>query len=150
MFRENVSTNRVAAASGGTWYVELKNNVAYVRDSSDTVLMIADSLGGSPNGFGIRHNSSGISIRLKIVKFINGLQTEMFATATNNVKIAIKWNGTNADVFVNGVKQFSATAFTTTNMEFFNGNGSQLPIFIQAMALYPTPLSDADCTLITT
>jgi hypothetical protein len=35
-------------------------------------------------------------------------------------------------------------------MEFLAAGGQQVPVFIQAMALYPTPLSDADCTALTT
>jgi hypothetical protein len=35
-------------------------------------------------------------------------------------------------------------------MEFLNGAASDVPKFIQAMALYPTPLSDAQCQTLTT
>jgi hypothetical protein len=87
---------------------------------------------------------------LKINKNVAGSQSSLFSTTTDTVKIAIKWNGTSADVFANGTKVVSATAFTTTNMEFLAASGTQVPTFIQAMALYPTPLSDSDCTTLTT
>jgi hypothetical protein len=34
-------------------------------------------------------------------------------------------------------------------MEFLIGGAEDVPKFIQAMALYPSPLSDTDCTTIT-
>jgi hypothetical protein len=71
-------------------------------------------------------------------------------TTTDHVKVAIKWNGTTADVFVNGIKVVSATSFTTTDMEFFRWNGGDVSKYIKQMALFPTPLSDAECIALTT
>jgi hypothetical protein len=147
--RNNIYTNGLISASGGTWFVELKNNVAYVRDSSINAIWIGDNSSGSLNGILFR-NPSVSSSRLVIAIRISGTLTSIFTTTTDTVKIAIKWNGTSADVFANGTKVVSATAFTTTNMEFLAASGTQVPTFIQAMALYPTPLSDADCTALTT
>ena len=66
--------------------------------------------------------------------------------------IAIKWNGSTADVFVNGTKQVSGTTFTTTQLQFLahSSTSGDVPKFIQQMALFPTPLSDTDCTTLTT
>lgn len=144
----NVFTNGWISSLGGTWYVELRNNVAYLRDSSGDVLGIGDSSFLSTNCLVIR-NGGGVA-RLGVAKRISGALTTLFTTTTDTVKIAIKWNGTSADVFVNGTKVVSATAFTTTNMEFLVASGTQVPTFIQAMALYPTPLSDATCQTLTT
>lgn len=144
--RNNIYTNGLISASGGTWYVELRNNVSYLRDVASEPLELGDA--GVNNGFFIRPSS--VSSRLFITKRQSGVLSTLFTTTTDTVKIAIKWNGTSADVFVNGVKQVSATAFTTTIMENLNGRGNAVPIFIQAMALYPTPLSDADCQTLTT
>jgi hypothetical protein len=146
--RNNIYTNGLISASGGTWYIELRNNVVYRRDSVGDVLGIGDSSSLSTNSLVIR-NGGGVA-RLGIVKRISGTLTTLFTTTTDTVKLAIKWNGTSADVFANGTKVVSATSFTPTNMEFFRGFGTQVPTFIQEMALYPTPLSDSDCTLITT
>lgn len=147
--RNNIYTNGLISASGGTWYVELRNNVAYVRDSSGNTIWIGDTSAGGSNAILIRNDTLS-AIRLRISKNVAGSQTTLFTTTTDTVKIAIKWNGTSADVFVNGTKQVSATAFTTTLMEFLAASGTQVPTFIQAMALYPTPLSDSDCTTLTT
>lgn len=146
--RNNIYTNGLISASGGTWYIELRNNIAYTRDNAGETLGIGDTNSLATNCLGIR-NGVGTS-RLQIIKRVSTSGTTLFTTTTDIVKIAIKWNGTTADVFVNGIKGVSATAFATTNMEFLTGWGQQQPIFIQQMALYPTPLSDAQCEALTT
>ena len=145
--RNNIYTNGLISASGGTWYVELKNNVAYVRDSANVGLFIGDDTTNT-NGFAIRNLSTG---RLAIQKFIATVNTNLYNTLTDSVKIAIKWNGTTADVFVNGVKVVSSSVFTTTIMQYLSSSSNTvIPTFIQAMALYNTPLSDSNCVTLTT
>jgi hypothetical protein len=145
--RNNIYTNGLISASGGTWYIEMLNNIAYTRDAAAQGIGIGDSSSTIANGFLIVNTGTG---RQVIQKIIASATTNLFTTTTDTIKIAIKWNGTSADVFVNGVKQVSATAFTTTIMEFLNGTGAGIPRWIKTMALYPTPLSDADCTALTT
>lgn len=86
--------------------------------------------------------------RLSIVKRIGGATTIIYTTLTDTAKIAIKWNGSTADVFANGVKVVSATAFSETAMQNIF-TGTQTRKFINEMALFPTPLTDAQCLLIT-
>lgn len=145
--RNNIYTNGLITSSGGTWFVELRNNIAYVRDSSSQGINIGDSSTTISNGLMIVNTGTG---RQVVQKIISGTATTLYTTTTDTTKVAIKWNGTTADIFVNGTKQVTATAFTTTLMEFLNGNASGIPRFIQSMALYPTPLSDTDCTTLTT
>jgi len=148
--RNNIYTNGLITASGGTWFVELRENVAYIRDAFSvgiSIRSISDEISG--DNLEIR-NATGISQRLRIGKRIAGVYSSLFYTTTDTVKIAFKWNGTTADVFVNGVKVVSESAYTATNMEFLGANGNDVPYFIQQMALYPTPLSDTDCQLLTT
>jgi hypothetical protein len=145
--RNNIYTNGLITSAGGTWFVELRNNIAYVRDSSSQGINIGDSSTTISNGLLILNIGTG---RQVVQKIISGTATTLYTTLTDTTKIAIKWNGTSADVFVNGTKQVTATSYTTTLMEFLNGNASGIPRFIQAMALYPTPLSDTDCTTLTT
>jgi hypothetical protein len=146
--RNNIYTNGLITSSGGTWFVELRNNVAYVRDGAlgfginDTTSLLAG------NGFTILNN--GGTQRLSIRKYIGGVASLILSSfGVGDDKLAIKWNGSSADVFLNGTKVVSATAFTTTNMENFIGTAG-VPLFIQQTALYPTPLSDSDCIQITT
>jgi hypothetical protein len=146
--RNNIYTNNLISASGGTWFVELRNNVAYTRDGATSGFFIGDSSPSLTNGLAIR-NIGGGSLRLAIQKFIATVNTQLYATLTDIVKIAIKWNGTTADVFVNGAKVVSATAFTTTNMEFLNCFTTDVPKYIPQMALFNTALSDVECAALT-
>ena len=144
--RNNIYTNGLITSSGGTWFVELRNNIAYTRDNSNININLDDSSGFS-NGFALR-NSLGTG-RLAIQKTISSSSTLLYTTTTDTVKIAIKWNGSTADVFVNGTKQVSATAFSTTQLQNLL-TSMQVPVFIQQMALFNYPLSDSDCQLLTT
>lgn len=149
--RSNIYTNGLITSSGGTWFVELRGNVAYLRDSS-VGFGIGDTSGLDANALFLRIDSTS-SARLAIMKRVSGLVFGLHTTTTDTTKIAIKWNGSTADVFVNGTKQVSATTFTATIMQFFQvatTQGVGVPLFIQSMALYPSPLSDTDCTTLTT
>jgi hypothetical protein len=127
--------------------VELRGNLSLTRDAFSNGLRISDSSSTVNNGFEIRN---GATIPLIITKRIAGASTTLIGTVTSRTKLAIKWNGSTCDVFLNGVKEVAGSSFTTTNMEFLIGGAEDVPKFIQAMALYPTPLSDTDCTTITT
>jgi hypothetical protein len=146
--RDNIYTNGLITSSGGTWFVELRGNVVLTRDASGGGLFIntgTSALLG--NGFSIRNTGAN---RLVVQKVISDTSTSLYTTTTDTTKIAIKWNGTTADIFANGTKVVSATSFTPTAMENLLSSGSNVALFIQSMALYPTPLSDTDCTTITT
>jgi len=148
--RNNIYTNGLITSSGGTWFVELRGNVAYTRDSNNGIFIGDTASINTGNQLTIRNASVSASVRLSIFKYISAVGTQIFTTTTDTVKIAIKWDGTSADVFVNGTKVVSATSFTTTIMENLLGSGAGIPVFIQAMAIYPSPLSDTDCTTLTT
>lgn len=148
--RNNIYTNGFITSIGGTWFLNLKNNIPIIRDGLESGIYIDSSSSGFANGFNIR-NSLSSSVRVSISKWIAGAGTPLYATTANDVKIAIKWNGTTADIFENGVKVVSATSFAITNMEFLQafGNASARK-FISSIMLYPTPLSDAECITLTT
>jgi hypothetical protein len=146
----NVFTNGLISAAGGTWFVDLASNLALVRGSATSPLFIGDNAVGTVgNSINIRNNYT-IAQRLSINKAVSGSLTELYITLTDNVKMAIKWNGTTADVFVNGSKVVAATAFTATALQFLGGAGSDVPKFINQSALFPTPLTDAQCIQLTT
>jgi len=148
--RSNIFTNGYISSAGGTWYVELVNNIPYTRDAGNSNFFIGDAANNSPsNSLEIR-NGGVANSRLDIGKRIGGTYTSLFTTTTSTVKIAIKWNGANVDVFVNGVKQVSASAFAITNMEFLYSQIQDVPRYVPWMTLYSTPLSDAECAFITT
>jgi hypothetical protein len=145
--KSNIYTNGLITAAGGTWYVELRKNLSLTRDAFSNGLRISDSSSTVNNGFEIRN---GATIPLIITKRIAGASTTLIGTTASTTKLAIKWNGSTCDVFLDGVKQVSGSAFTATNMEFLIGSAEDVPKFIQAMALFSTPLSDAALITMTT
>lgn len=147
--RTNIYTNGLITSAGGTWFVELNNNIAYIRDAVSSGLFIDSAVGGLTNGFVIRDNNT-VSSQLTILKYVGSTPTVLFSTVSPITKLAIKWNGATADVFVNGIKQVSATSFTTTIMEFLSGGAQDVPKYIKSMYLFSTPLTDTECIAITT
>jgi hypothetical protein len=149
--RGNIFTNGLITAAGGTWFVDIRNNLSLIRDNTSR-FGIGDLLNMGTNSFTINQGSA-TSSRLMIFKRVATVITTLHTTTTATAKIAIKWNGSTADVFVNGVKVVSATAFTSTDLEFINSNGvtaTDVPKYINSMALFPTPLTDTQCIALTT
>ena len=143
----NVFSRGMITAAGGTLFVDFRNNISLVRDASTNGVFLLDS---SSSSFGFRIKTYAPSNRLAISKVISSVETPLYTTLTDTAKIAIKWNGAIADVFVNGVKVVSATTFTSTNMDILGALGSDVPKYIQQMSLYPTPLSDGELISMTT
>ena len=142
--RGNIYTNNLVSASGGTWFVSLVNNVAYTRDNASR-FGIGDTTALTTNSF---YFISDLTGRLLLFKSVGGTATRIYDTTTTTTKIAIKWNGSTADIFANGTKVVSATAFTATALQELIGSVG-VPLFIQQMALWNTPLTDAQCTDLT-
>jgi hypothetical protein len=144
--QSNIYTNGLITASGGTWFVDFRNNVPLTRDAvvrfglGDTSAISLNSIyfiGGASNG------------RLIIQKRVAGAVTTLYTTTADTCKIAFKWNGATMDIFENGFKVIADSVFTSTDLNFFNGVG-QTPYFISSMLLAPTPLTDAECIQLTT
>jgi hypothetical protein len=149
--RSNIYTNGLISAAGGTWFIDFSANIPYTRDTTGGGIALNTILNAITTDDGLHIRNRGIApSRLGIYKVISGANTLLYTTLTDSVKIAIKWNGTTADVFVNGVKQVSATAFTTTAMQFINSSTIDVPKFINQSALFPAPLTDEECITITT
>ena len=150
MSRNNIFTNGLITAAGGTWFFELNNNISLVRESASNGIRISDTLNFlSGNGIYIRNGISTAST-LMFFKYINGSPNFLYTLPFTTSKIAIKWNGLTADFFVNGTKVISATSFLTTNMDFLNVEAVDVPKYIKSMLLFPTSLTDTECTNLTT
>jgi hypothetical protein len=145
--RDNIYTNGLITAVGGTWFIELDNNLSLIRDSSVGIFL--DSSVGFINGFVIR-NTVSTSQRLSIQIWQSNILTNIYNTLTDKLKIAIKWNGTNANVYVNGVLRINNVSFTPTVMEFISASAQDVPKYIKSMMLFPTPLTDTECINLTT
>jgi hypothetical protein len=145
--RGNIFTNGLITASGGTWFVELRNNIDRLRDIGGPGLALSDITTGAITALSLRNFTQ----RLTISKYILGAPTTLYTTTTDIIKVAFKWNGTTADVFVNGVKVVSATPFAITALEWIiNPSPVDVPKYINSMALFPTPLTDTQCIALTT
>jgi hypothetical protein len=145
----SVFTNNMISSAGGTWFVDLRDNIPRTRESSASgVPYLGDS-----NSAGVGNNFRILGFtasRYLIQKFVAGVATTIYITTSNTSKIAIKWNGTTADVFENGVKVVTATSFTATALDFLAFRTDQVLFNINSMALYNTPISDTECIAITT
>jgi hypothetical protein len=148
--RNNLFTNNIVTASGGTWFLDLSGNLSIPRDTSTGIFIGDSATNNTGNQIIIRNGSSSGSARVSILKYISGTVTSIYTTTSDNLKLAIKWNGSVVEVFQNGVKVVSSSVFTTTNMQNLVGNGGGTPFFINQSSLFPTPLTDEECITITT
>jgi hypothetical protein len=146
--RNNIYSNGLITAAGGTWFVEFRNNIVYTGGITQAQLLGLgnDTIGATANNIFLACSSG---TRIRVWKQIAGTLTTLYVTSTDTSKVAIKWNGTTADIFENGVKVVSATAFTPTALETLRTIATQHPYYINEMALFPTPLTDMECLLIT-
>lgn len=138
--RGNLYTNGIITSSGGTWFIQLKNNFAYTRDSASGIELA--SVGFTQRI--ILYNIGGVN-RLSIFLTTGGL---VYTTTTDDIKVAIKWNGSTATVYVNGVKVVNSATFTGLNMENLIG-GQGVPFYIQQSLLFPLPLTDNELAQLT-
>jgi hypothetical protein len=130
--------------------VDLRNNKAYIRDAGSVGLVLGSSATGpGANGFLFSFGATPTAGRCLLRKYVSSIESIIHTTTTDTIKVCIKWNGTTADVFVNGVKVVTATAFTATNMDFIYSTAASTPQNINSMALFPTPLTDNQCIAIT-
>ena len=148
--RNNLFTNNIVTASGGTWFLDLSGNLSIPRDTSTGIFIGDSATNNTGNQIIIRNGSSSGSARVSVFKYISGTATAIYTTTSDNLKLAIKWNGSVVEVFQNGVKVVSSSVFTTTNMQNLVGNGGGTPFFINQSSLFPVPLTDAECIEITT
>lgn len=143
--RSNIYTDGLISSAGGTWVVELRNNLSLVRDNSANGLMLSKAQVYN-DSFRIRNAGTG---RFSIHKTINASDVNIYTTTTDSCKIAIRWNGTTGDLFVNGSKVVSNFSFTETQLQYLDAQISDAPRYIKSMSLYNAPLSDSECAQIT-
>jgi hypothetical protein len=147
--RNNVYTNNLITDIGGTWFVDLRNNIPYtIRDGSTAGVFLSTSGGGFGQSFSMQGRIA--NQRVQILKYIGGSGSALYTTTSDTSKIAIKWNGTTADVFENGIKVTTDTDFIYTNMNNLACSPNDVPRSINSMVLLPTPLTDDQCIALTT
>ena len=153
--RNNIYTNGLIGASGGTWFVELKNNVALTRDQFSQSIGLGNS-GALVNAFYLV--GQGSSSKFTIRKLVATAENTLYVSTATNCKLVFIWDGSVMSIYENGVKMVllnntggdgKATSFTPTNMDSFFGGANDVPKYISQMALWNTPLSDAQCIAFT-
>jgi len=146
--RNNIYTNGLITSAGGTWFIEINNNIILSRDAGTLEgLSIQTSSVSTSNGLGIR-TLAGAASRLSIIKRILDIETTVYQTLSNTIKVVIKWDGSNLDAFVNGSKIHTST-FTAVIMDSFVAKTLDVPKYIKSTMLFPTPLTDTECIALT-
>jgi hypothetical protein len=152
--RGNIFTNGLITASGGTWFVDLRNNRSLIRDAGLSELYLGEDgssySAGGKQSIAIRHNGAG-SNPMSFAYWNGSAISDSFLITSLNPKIAIKFTATTYDLFVNGVKVLSARpiSWTLSNVQFLNKLLGTTQ-YINSMALFPTPLTDTQCIALTT
>jgi hypothetical protein len=152
--RGNIFTNGLITASGGTWFVDLRNNRALIRDAGVSELYLGEDgssySAGGKQAIAIRNNGGG-SNTMSFAYWNGSAISDNYIITPLNPKIAIKFTATTYDLFVNGVKVLSARpiSWTLSNVQFLNKLLGTTQ-YINSMALFPTPLTDTQCIALTT
>jgi hypothetical protein len=151
-----IISNPISSSIGieGTWYVNIKDNIAVASDSAASAIYLGSNSVNGTAGWSFLFRQGGGSQRANIWKYENGAGTSIFTPSTNNSKVAITWSGSVANVFNNGVKVVTNTAFAATASLPWLRAGNSSPVGrtfnIDSMALFPTALSDVECIALTT
>jgi hypothetical protein len=147
--RNNLYANGIITDIGGTWFLEINNNLSLIRDGT---LPSGISLDVNPaffdDGFLIRNNFNGTSVRLGIEVRQGGSIVTSYSTQENTVKIGIKWTGSDFVAYVNGIAQL-AGSFTPIQMNYLTAKADDVPKYIKSMMFFPLPLSNSEMVALT-
>jgi len=119
-------------ASGCTWFIHVKNNIA---TSNDGVHLFGPAISNGTQGMYLATTSSN---RLRLW---TQSASDIFQTTADEVKLVIVSDGTNVNVFQNGVK-------VTTNYSFpyifdrFTLPAVNIPLFLALNMIIPTTITD--------
>jgi hypothetical protein len=140
-------------ASSGTLFVDAFPVVTSAINQ--TIATIND--GTTSRGFWLGLDNGVLQVRFRNNGGITAASSSFSITNLQRIKIALTWNGSGITLFVNGVKRFNnillgANYPSTINTIQMQGDGSFFSInrnFINSMALFPTPLTDGECSMLT-
>jgi hypothetical protein len=138
----------------GTIFAEM---AALANDSTNRYISIND--GTSSNEIIFKFGTSSNQIQMRSIGTATSfIMSYSGATVTNMNKIALKYKANDCSLWVNGALVAIDTTFTAyaasalTNISFSNsgGTGQWLEAIVKQLAVFPTALSDADLTTLTT
>jgi hypothetical protein len=141
-------TSNLITSLGGTLLLDLKDVKSLIRQGTGNGIYIGNSTINTGNCFVIRGNNTTATFPL-ILKYVSGTVSTLYTLNTASSKIVIKWDGIYINIFINGTQVVTNSAFTTTNMNNFISN-SEFVTNIKTMALYPLPLTNAQCLSLST
>jgi hypothetical protein len=145
--------NQGGSSAGGTWFIHLKNNTVALSSSASSAPYVGSNFASGVAGWSFVLRQGGAAQRPAIWKYENGVGTALYTTLTDEVKIAVTWNGVTADVWVNEVKVVAGTAFATSVLQYLaSGNSGTIgrPFFIVEQRIYPSQITDLEAESLTT
>lgn len=151
--RSNIYTNGLIGASGFTWLFEIKNNLSIKGDQNDNTKFYGMFIGNSstaPTSAICIYNDNTTAL-LKLGTISGTTTTARYTTAAASIKVAITYDGTTLNAWVNGTKQISAISFSATlsAFEHLAAVNTDVLKYIAQMALWNTILPDSQCASLT-
>jgi len=126
----------------GTAYINITDNVAL--GSVGTHLYGPFSITGASLGL---HLSRPNNQRLRLW---TQASANVFQTTVTNLKLAITWDGTNVNVYQNGVKVVTNYSYALTNVNKLSSNTNlESSATIAQIVLFNSVLTDAECISLT-
>ena len=144
---DNIYTNGLIGTQSGSWFVDLRNNLIYTRDTSSSGVQLRYN--GAQNGISIRKGPDNTK-RNSIEICSDGLNFvgTYYTTATAS-KLAITWGATALNIYENGIKVVTNLAFTQSGMQQLYCYNNDIPRYIAGMSLWDYQLSDSQSIALT-
>jgi len=138
----DVYSRSLSNIASGTAYINITDNVAL--GSVGTHLYGPFSITGASLGL---HLSRPNNQRLRLW---TQASANVFQTTVTNLKLAITWDGTNVNVYQNGVKVVTNYAYALTNVNnLFSSTSLESSATISEIVLFNSVLTDAECISLT-
>jgi hypothetical protein len=141
---QNFQTKNLVTSNGGTWFLDLHNTNEQFRAASTGIVL------SGPSGYIEVRNTSTAFVRPSIRLIVDSVSVGGYTLLSNESKIAVTWNGTTGNIFVNGSKVVSNAAFNISLFDTFIGGGTSNRYILNQMLFAPAPLTDEECITLTT
>jgi hypothetical protein len=139
---EDAYSRSLSSITAGTAYINITDNVAL--GSVGTHLFGPFSITGASLGL---HLSRPNNARLRLW---TQASANVFQTTETNLKLAITWDGTNVNVYQNGVKVVTNYSYALTNVNnLFSSTYLESSATISEIVLFNSVLTDAECISLT-
>jgi hypothetical protein len=133
----------LSSIASGTAYINITDNVAV--GTPGTHLFGPFSITGASLGLYLsRPNNARLRLWTQA-------SANVFQTTETNLKLAMTWDGTNVNVYQNGVKVVTNYAYAITNVNnLFSSTYLESSATIAEIVLFNSVLTDAECIALTT